>query len=211
MRIERLGRVAPALGLAAEREALARVERDGADGETLLLWEADSVAAVLPRSGDEEAFLLDPHLPGAPVLRRHSGGGAVLVGPGCLNYAFALSLEARPALTDVSWSYEDILGRVARALAVPDARAEGSDLALGDRKFGGHAQRRTRLALLHHGTILHAFDLALVGQLLREPERRPAYRGARTHEEFLTNLPLSPDAISAALISAAHALSSTRA
>jgi lipoate-protein ligase A len=63
-----------------------------------------------------------------------------------------------------------------------------SDLALGGRKFSGNAQQRKRTHLLHHGTILYDFDLALAGRYLRPPPRQPEYRAGRAHEEFLRNL-----------------------
>ncbi len=35
---------------------------------------------------------------GIPVLRRASGGAAIVIGPGCLMYALVLSYELRPSL-----------------------------------------------------------------------------------------------------------------
>ena len=64
-----------------------------------------------------------------------------------------------------------------------------SDLCLGERKFSGNAQRRRRDWLLHHGTILHDFDLDQIARYLREPARQPDYRAARSHADFITNLP----------------------
>jgi len=79
-----------------------------------------------------------------------------------------------------------------------------TDLALiessFERKFSGNAQRRTRRALLFHGTILYGMNLDLVGQLLPLPQDRPQYRGSRSHADFITNLPVSPESIRAALM-----------
>ena len=125
-----------------------------------------------------------------PILRRDSGGGAVVLGPGCLSVALILSLDARPALADVAGSYATLLRALADALAIPDVTIRSTDLALGNRKFAGHAQRRLRHTLLHHGTILYGFDLGLIDTLLPEPPRRPAWRGSRRHREFLANAPL---------------------
>ena len=74
--------------------------------------------------------------------------------------------------------------------AIPDVTIRSTDLALGNRKFAGHAQRRLRHTLLHHGTILYGFDLGLINTLLPEPPRRPAWRGSRRHREFLATAPL---------------------
>jgi lipoate-protein ligase A len=103
-------------------------------------------------------------------------------------------------LTEIRPSYRFILQHLIEALGVPQAEQAGiSDLALLGRKFSGNAQQRKRNHLLHHGTILYAFDAALVGRYLRPPPRQPEYRGQRDHEAFLCNLHLSRDQIVAGL------------
>ena len=135
-----------------------------------------------------------------PVLRRCSGGGAVVLGPGCLNYAVALPLVSWPELTDVAAGFQCILGRIVTVLGISGlSLAAGTDLVLGGRKVSGNAQRRGRRALLHHGTLLHGFDPRLATRYLKEPIRRPAYRAARCHDAFLGNLPLSAETIRARL------------
>ena len=222
MHVEDHGSLPPGRGLALEDGALRRLERtvmqrtalraeapgrtlaprDGTaappdEGERLLIWESERAAVILPRHGDPEAWV---HLPVCaarriPLLHRESGGGAVVVGPGCLNVALVLSLGARPWLADVERSYAWALGRLAGVLAIDGVATRSTDLAIRGRKFAGHAQRRVRGALLHHGVLLYDFDLALIDALLPEPPRRPAWRGWRTHREFLTNAPLPRDEI----------------
>ena len=120
----------------------------------------------------------------------HSGGGAVVLGPGCIVYSLVLSLEERPRLCDVRASYRAILECVIRALAVPGLETRGSsDLAIGVRKVSGNAQRRGQRALLHHGTLLYRFNQAWMS-VLKHPGREPDYRRGRSHDEFVANLPL---------------------
>ena len=206
MELTDLGVVPPATGLREERQLLASVERARCagvragstrsglgEGERLLIWEAAHPAVVLPRNGAADAWAY-PEACAArdiPILRRDSGGGAVVVGPGCLTYALILSLDARPALSDVTASYSTLLQATADTLAILGVTIHSTDLALGGRKFAGHAQRRLRRTLLHHGTILYGLDLGLIDAILPEPLRRPVWRGSRRHREFLTNVPLS--------------------
>ncbi len=161
--------------------------------ERVLVWEAVEHCVVLPRRGAPAAWarvaVCAAH--GVPLLRRESGGGAVVVGPGCLNIALVLSLDRRPRLADVEGSYTWLLGGLAAALAIDGTTVQSTDIALGGRKVAGHAQRRARGALLHHGVVLYNFDLDLIDLLLPEPPRRPPWRGDRTHREFLANAPLS--------------------
>ena len=170
----------------------------GAVGHHCVTWESTESVVVVGRNtvvADYvvvEACLAD----GVPVLRRFSGGGAVVLAPGCLNYAIAISLVSHPSLADVARSLEFILGRTATALGIPDlAMAGEADLALHDRKVSGNAQRRGRRAMLHHGTLLYAFDATLASRYLREPSRQPAYRRRRQHMEFIGNLPFSKRAL----------------
>jgi len=67
------------------------------------------------------------------------------------------------------------------------------------RKFSGNSLRCRRDHLLYHGTILYDFVLGQIGECLRPPPRQPAYRGGRSHDEFLVNLPLDRPTIAAAL------------
>lgn len=135
-----------------------------------------------------------------PVLRRSSGGGTVVLGHGCLNYAVALSLVSRAELSEVAVSFRYVLEAIVRVLAVPGlSAAGGTDLALNGRKVSGSAQCRGRRGFLHHGTLLYDFDARLATRYLREPVRQPAYRAARRHADFLGNLPLSGDTVRARL------------
>lgn len=143
---------------------------------------------------------------GVPVIHRHSGGGTVVLGPGSLNYAVALSVVAQPDLMDVFASFRRILDTIVDALDVPGLRREGTDLALLGQKVSGNAQRRGRRTLLHHGTLLFAFDSRLAQRYLKEPDRQPRYRAGRRHSEFLANLPLAEAELRVRLERALHAL-----
>jgi lipoate-protein ligase A len=184
----------PAENLALDEALLLEAEA-GRGGEVLRLWEWPRPAVILgagcrlAEDVDEAACRAD----GVPVLRRASGGGTVLLGPGCLLYGLILDYERDPALRDISAAYAYILGRVGAALAdvLPGLEPAGiSDLAGGGRKVSGNAQQRKQRHLLHHGTLLYGFDLGQVGRYLRPPERQPEYRGRRDHAAFLMNLPV---------------------
>jgi lipoate-protein ligase A len=172
-------------------EALLLQAEAGHGGEILRVWEWPALAVVLgsgcklAEDVDEAACQADA----VPILRRSSGGGTVLLGPGCLCFSLVLAFSRDPMLADVRPSYRFILTRLIEALDVPGVEQAGiSDLALDGRKFSGNAQQRKRNHLLHHGTLLYAFDLGLVGRYLRPPPRQPEYRGQREHAAFLRNL-----------------------
>ena len=172
---------------------LQAVESGASDGQ-FAIWEAPRPIVVLGRNNapdqwvDEDACRRD----GIDVLRRCSGGGAVVLGHGCVNYAVAMPFVSRPELVDVAASVRFVLRHIVEALGVPGLRMAGSaDLAIGGRKVSGNAQRRGRSAFLQHGTLLYDFDPQLATSYLREPRRQPAYRRGRSHDQFVTNLPVA--------------------
>jgi lipoate-protein ligase A len=136
---------------------------------------------------------------GIYVLRRCTGGGSVLQGPGCLNYALVFNHEEGEWRGDLAWSYHLVLERhrqLFAALTDAPVTIEGtSDLALGGRKFSGNSQYRKRRWTLVHGTFLLGFDFARIERYLPMPSKKPSYRGQRSHGDFLLNLPIDAKAV----------------
>jgi lipoate-protein ligase A len=177
-------------------ELLLQESEAGRLGEALRLYETAAPAVVIgvgqrwQESVHSERLAAD----GVPLLRRCSGGGAVLLAPGCLCYGLVLDVWARPRLAAVRSTHAWALACIIEALAGPglELRQAGlSDLAWGAHKVGGSAQRRGRRFVLQHGTLLYGLDMSLQERFLRQPSDAPDYRGGRTHAEFCANLPLS--------------------
>jgi lipoate-protein ligase A len=192
-------------------EALLLAAEAGNGGEALRLWEWPRPAVVLGAAGrvadDVDMEVCDRD--GVPLTRRSSGGGTVLLGPGCLLYTLVLRYDRANDLRDIRKSYRWILSRMTEGL--PGVTIAGpSDLAIGDRKIGGSAQQRKREHLLHHGSLLYDFDLALIGRYLKEPPRQPEYRDRRAHAEFVTNLPISAAELQSRLAAAWEAQPTNR-
>jgi lipoate-protein ligase A len=208
----------PAENLACD-EALLDAAESGDGGEVLRLWEspvyfvvvgyANKVAAEVNVGACEARRI--------PILRRCSGGGTVVQGPGCLNYALVLQITEAGPTRNISTANQFIMERNRDALAglcseiklqASDIQVRGhTDLALGGLKFSGNSQRRRKHFLLFHGAFLLNFNLALVTELLPMPSLQPDYRNQRAHGEFITNLNTSSRAVKTALCSAwnAHA------
>ena len=188
---------------AAAREA--GLGEGAAPPEFLRLWEARRTAVVLGRSSslDGEADLPACRAAGVEVLRRTSGGAAIVAGPGSLMYAVVLSYDRRPELRSLDEAHRFVLETTLAAIApiARGARRRGtSDLALGELKFSGNSVRCKRRHLLYHGTLLYDFDLPLVSRALKMPPRQPDYRQGRSHGEFIRNLSTTADELRRALI-----------
>jgi len=156
---------------------------------------------------------------GTPVLRRCSGGGTVLQGPGCLSYAVTLRIPQEGPLTTITGTNRFVMDRnrqaiqqvLGRSVSVTvqgctDLAVQANNLLGTPReawiKFSGNAQRRKHGALLFHGTLLYGFDSQLINELLRFPTRQPEYRADRTHADFVANIGVTKEALANALVNA---------
>jgi lipoate-protein ligase A len=136
----------PAENLALD-EALLLAAEDGTGGEVLRLWESPAYAVVVGSGGSIRHDVNEPACreDGVPVLRRASGGGTVVIGPGCLCFAGVMNYDRAPELRAIAPSATVCKMYRADALrpVVTDVTVEGiSDLAAGGLKFSGNAQQR---------------------------------------------------------------------
>jgi lipoate---protein ligase len=194
----------PELNLACDEALLDGCEA-GEGQETLRFWEADRPFLVLGH-GNRVRAEVDVAACGAlgvPILRRCSGGGTILQGPGCLNYALILRIDSASELQNVTRTNAFVMEQHRSALAslLPEpVSVQGvTDLTVGGRKVSGNAQRRRRRFLLFHGIFLLGLDLDLLEQVLPIPRRQPAYRSNRPHREFLRTLPTAAGRVKQAL------------
>lgn len=178
---------------------------EAASEEVLRFWEPATHFVVLGLGcrAETEVYLDACRRDRVPVLRRISGGGTVVLGPGCLSFSLVVRPRGRPEWKSVRSTYAHVLGRhtqVFRQLLPGRVEAQGiSDLTHEGRKFSGNAQRRRRDALLFHGTFLLGLDLEKIERYLPPPPRQPAYRAGRSHAEFLTNVYIDGDEIKRAI------------
>ena len=198
----------PAENLACD-ETLLDIAEEGGDTEVLRFWESPTYFIVLGSSNHaaREVQLDLCERDGVPVLRRRSGGGAVLQGPGCLSYCLVLRIDS--VCSTIAETNAFVLQRHAEMLSSllgKPVRREGlTDLAVDGVKVSGNSQRRRLRHLMFHGTFLLGFDLGMISRYLLSPSKEPAYRRNRTHEEFLTTIPLPPERIKDAMKSAWNA------
>jgi lipoate-protein ligase A len=175
-------------------EALLELCENG-ESEILRFWESPEYIVVLGYANKARAEVNRAACgrENIPILRRPSGGGTVLLGPGCLNYSLVLHIRDAN-LRNITSTNRFVLERMRNALEPllgPGIEIRGdTDLSLHARKFSGNAQRRKRNSILFHGTLLLRFDLGLIEKVIRTPKKQPPYRVNRGHRDFLMNLNL---------------------
>lgn len=194
----------PSLNLAADEALLDWAEADDSI-EVLRFWESTEPFVVVGygNSVATEVNVANCRSLGIPMLRRCSGGGTVLQGPGCLNYSVILQIARHPELESISGANCHVMRHqraAVQSLFSEKIEIKGTtDLCVGEAKFSGNAQRRKRRSLLFHGAFLLDFDLPLIASALRMPSREPDYRRGRLHTDFLRNLPIPRDDLKRAI------------
>ncbi len=161
----------------------------------LRFWEPADYAVVLGASCRlADDVLIDVcRGDGVPILRRSSGGGTVVVGPGALNVSVILPEGWAPGLGAVDVGHRYVLDWIAGSIrrAGRSVSVEGrGDLAIGGRKCGGSAQRRLKHWFMVHCSILYDFAIERIARYLTVPQIQPGYRAGRAHHDFLSNLGL---------------------
>ncbi|MGH7990666.1 MAG: lipoate--protein ligase family protein, partial [Limisphaerales bacterium] len=197
----------PAENLACD-EALLEWREENNGEEILRFWESPETFVVVGYANKiaTEVNVANCEAKKIPILRRCSGGGTVLQGRGCLNYALILRIAENSPFTNISSANQFIMERNREAVqsAIGSRQSAISirghtDLTIGDSKFSGNSQRRRKKFLLFHGTFLLNFNLALVGEFLPMPSKEPDYRNSRHHMAFLMNLALPAADVKAAM------------
>ncbi len=194
----------PASNLACDEALLELFEMEHLDDGLLRLWQPENYFVVLGHSNRLHAEANFPACvaAGIPILRRVSGGGAVLQGPGCLNYSLLLDGRTHD-VRNIEAGFRYVLERHRQLfgeLNSQEVRIAGiSDLTVAGRKFSGNAQYRKSRYVLVHGTILFKLDLSMIDVCLRLPAKQPVYREHRPHLDFVTNLALEPNRIRSGL------------
>ncbi|MFN3412919.1 MAG: biotin/lipoate A/B protein ligase family protein [Thermoanaerobaculum sp.] len=165
------------------------------------------VAVVLPRSRDphREVYLQNCERDHVPVVRRPSGGGAVVLAPGVVTVSALAPLTGPRNTSQLFTRFCGLVSHALQRLEVPPLQLRGvSDLCLGDRKVVGSSLRLLLKTVLFQASVLVDADLSLLDRYLPFPSRAPDYREGRPHRDFVTTLakagfPRQPEVVAAAL------------
>ncbi|NLY54427.1 MAG: lipoate--protein ligase [Firmicutes bacterium] len=119
------------------------------------------------------------------LVRRLTGGGAVYHDLGNINFTFIVKD------TGTGFDFARFARPIVRALARLGVEAEASgrnDILIDGRKFSGNSEYRRGGRLLHHGTLLFASDLSVLGQALQVKPQKIASKGIKSVRSRVTNI-----------------------
>jgi len=137
----------PAENLACDEALLDMFEERGGEG-LLRFWEPTNYFVVVGYANhvEKEVDVAACEAEGIPILRRCSGGGTVLQGPGCLNYSLVLKIEEHGPLAGITSANRFIMERNREAV---EAEVRGRKSEDGHQRAEGGIEIRgyTDLAL----------------------------------------------------------------
>jgi lipoate---protein ligase len=124
-----------------------------------------------------------------PVMRRATGGCAVVLTPAMAAISFALYTSTQKKSSDYFRAFNAVIIHALATLGVSGAEHKGiSDIALGGRKIAGTALYRNREMIFYHAVLNLSGGTELMERYLQAPPRTPDYRAGRRHRDFVTSL-----------------------
>lgn len=202
--------VSPRMNLALDEVLTGRVG-DGRRQPTLRIWEWNESAVVI---GSFQSLRneVDPEgaaRHGFDVVRRISGGGAMMMGAGqIITYSLYVPAELVSGMTFAdSYAFlDDWVLQGLRALGVEATYQPLNDIASPKGKIGGAAQKRlANGGVLHHATLSYDMDGQMMTEVLRIGREKLSDKGttsaAKRVDPLRSQTGMSRDDIITALIS----------
>lgn len=164
----------PFMNMSVE-EAIPRAVGEGRAPNTVRFWHnSNTIVLGCFQSADLEVNYDACKETGTTIVRRFTGGGAVYHDAGNLNYAISIKKGHRLALDgDLQLVFRELSkGAVEglKSLGVPAEFQPINDIQINGKKVSGAAGSIKWGAVFHHGCILVASDLAILGKVLNVPK-----------------------------------------
>ena len=163
---------------------------DGSAGR-MLVWQPPEQMVVIGKGSklDEETNAEACAADGVAVVRRGTGGCAVVISPDMLVISFALYTEQQKQSKEYFRLFNQLIIAALEKQAVHDLSHQGiSDITLGDKKIAGTALYRKRDLVFYHAVLNVSGTTEAMEKYLKHPPRTPDYRKGRSHSEFVTSL-----------------------
>src|SRR5438034_1920093 len=182
----------PFLNMSVE-EAIPRAVGDGAVPKTVRFWHnSNTIVLGCFQSADLEVNYDACKETGTQIVRRFTGGGAVYHDAGNLNYAISLK-KGHPLVpdNDLQLVFQRLSAGTVEGLRGLGVRAEFqpiNDIQVDGRKVSGAAGSVRWGTVFHHGCILVASDVAILGRVLNVPGVKLADRHVASVQKRVTTV-----------------------
>src|SRR5256884_2913380 len=174
-------------------EAIPRTVGEGTAPNTVRFWHnSNTIVLGCFQSADLEVNYDACKETGTQVVRRFTGGGAVYHDAGNLNYAISLK-KGHPLVpdNDLQLIFQRLSEGTVEGLRSLGVRAEFqpiNDIQVDGRKVSGAAGSVRWGTVFHHGCVLVASDLAILGRVLNVPQVKLAGRHVASVQKRVTTV-----------------------
>ena len=182
----------PFMNMSVE-EAIPRAVGEGKAPNTVRFWHnANTIVLGCFQSADLEVNFDACKETRTTVVRRFTGGGAVYHDAGNLNYAISLK-KGHPLVPDgdLQQVFRRLSEGTVEGLKSLGVRAEFqpiNDIQVDGKKVSGAAGSMRWGTIFHHGCILVASDLAILGKVLNVPKAKLADRHVASVQKRVTTI-----------------------
>lgn len=182
----------PFMNMSVE-EAIPRAVGEGKVPNTVRFWHnSNTIVLGCFQSADLEVNFDACKETGTTVVRRFTGGGAVYHDAGNLNYAISLK-KGHPLVPDgnLQQVFRKLSEGAVEGLKGLGVKAEFqpiNDIQVDGKKVSGAAGSIRWGAVFHHGCILVASDLAILGKVLNVPRAKLADRHVASVQKRVTTI-----------------------
>ena len=156
-----------------------------------LVWQPDQRYLVLGRSNEAVKSLIAETVDAdkVQVLKRPSGGEAVLLSPNMLVIALKVPLSMVKKAHDVFVIANDIIKEALAKEGIQNITSRGiSDICIGEQKILGSAIFKKPNSVFYHAVLNISEDVNLIDRYLQHPKREPDYRKGRSHLAFVSSI-----------------------
>ena len=182
----------PFMNMAVE-EAIPRAVGEGVAPPTVRFWHnSNTIVLGCFQSAQLEVNFEACRETGTEVVRRFTGGGAVYHDAGNLNYAMSLR-KGHPLVPDSD--LQEIFRKLSegsvqglRRLGVGAEFQPINDISVDGKKVSGAAGSVKWGTVFHHGCILVASDLAILGKVLNVPKAKLADKHVASVQKRVTTI-----------------------
>jgi lipoate-protein ligase A len=146
---------------------------------------------VLGRSNSmiEDVVKKNALSPEIEILKRPSGGEAVILSPNMLVVAIKMPLAKGLKPNFYFTKANGVIIDSLKEIGVKNLHTKGiSDISIEDKKILGSAIFRGPTFMFYHAVLNISENVEIIGKYLKHPKREPDYRKGRKHTEFVTSL-----------------------
>ena len=182
----------PFMNMAVE-EAIPHAVGEGKAPNTVRFWHnSNTIVLGCFQSAELEVNFEACRETGTEVVRRFTGGGAVYHDSGNLNYAISLK-KGHPLVpdNDLQLVFKKLSEGAIQGLRSLGVKAEFqpiNDISVDGKKVSGAAGSVRWGTIFHHGCILVASDLAILGKVLNVPKAKLADRHVASVQKRVTTI-----------------------